>query len=142
MTSPRHLLAESTSSGARLRKLLLEQKSCTVSIWNSRYLDTHLETRQVYGAAKREDTMRRLNFSLVYICPQCSKDWLRIDLRNNHWLPDRRLCPQHGKGYMLPWELDYWALIPTAVLRREVILLNKFKETKQGYRAHLVTGGL
>lgn len=94
------------------------------------------------GVTRVVERQKRIDFSLVYICPKCGVDWLRIDLGNDQWLPDRRMCPEHGKGYMLPWELEYWPLIPPEVFRREVLLLDKHNETKQGYRAHLVTGGL
>lgn len=128
----------STSYNALLRKLLQEEKHCTLVTWNAPDLGIHLQQ----GVAKTHNEISRLNFSLVYICPRCGNNWLQINLHNAQWLPDRRLCPEHGKGYLLPWELDYWVLLPAAVLRREILLLDKHNETKQGYRAHLVTGGL
>lgn len=138
MTLVLPLPVASTSYDALLRKLLLEEKNCTLATWNAPDFGIYL----LHGVAKRLDPMRKLNFSLLNVCPRCSKDWLRIDLHNEQWLPVRMLCPQHGKGYMLPWEVDYWVLLPSALLRREILLLDTNNETKQGYRAHLVTGGL
>jgi hypothetical protein len=116
----------------RLKELLSESK------WNMTALWQLPEKEFVgYGVA-RDGRDRNFVSSLVYICPICGRDWLRICLVGKHWQPVKRKCREHGAGFLIPWRKAYSVRVPSWVLREEVLRINRAKP--KNYEIALMLG--
>lgn len=68
-------------------------------------------------------------YSIAYCCVSCGELWARLEVLDarSKWIFQRRACPKHGLGYLMPSDDDDPKIeaAPEAVLEREILIFTK-----------------
>jgi len=76
-------------------------------------------------------------FSYVRVCPECGDAWSQVVVEHpdTKFIPESRLCPKHGAGYLGTYETEYE--LPRDVMRYDILQYTP----EAGYESFLITGG-